>query len=128
LTAVGDINANADVTVLGSLHLLSDGKYKTNRVPATNLLAELRKIKTYTFDFKYPNAKSKSQRKYGIIADEIEKLGAPFNTFIKKLPNGDKVVEYDKFGVAAVGAIVELDAKVTALEARLKAIEAKVTN
>lgn len=111
----------------------SDARFKENVQTLAGLLAKVDQLRPVTFTWKKDSfaAKGNEGEQIGVIAQEVE---AVFPDLVKTGADGYKAVAYDKLSVLLLGAVKELKsdndnlkAQNAALDARLKALECKVT-
>lgn len=125
---VAQFNGDVNVTGLMSARKLyaqqfvydtSDMRLKTDIAPLTDVLGKMAKINGYSFTLK-----NTGQKKFGVIAQELEKV---FPTLVHDIGDGFKGVDYMGLIGPLVASVNELRAENAALRAKLeeqgKAIE-----
>jgi hypothetical protein len=85
----------------------SDSIYKTNVEAVPTAMKYLKKIRVVEYDF--DNNKGAKYHSFGVIAQELERLGGVYSTVVHTDAEGHKSVDYSKFGVIAIKAIQEQD-------------------
>ena len=106
---------------------LSDIKLKENIVDATPKLAQLNQVRVVNY-----NLKGEEQKQIGVVAQELEQI---FPGMVEEAPDRDaegndlgtttKSVKYSVFVPMLIKAIQEQQALITALTARIEALETK---
>lgn len=115
----GEIRATNNVTAYYS----SDRKFKTNIVPVQNALEKVKEIGTKTFDWTDEYIASKGgedayfvqKNDFGVIAQDVQKV---FPQAVRTRPDGSLAVDYEKLGTLSFQALIELAARVEALEVK----------
>jgi hypothetical protein len=115
----GEIRATNNVTAYYS----SDRKFKENVVPVSNALDKVQAIGTKTFDWTDEYIASKGgedgyfikKNDFGVIAQDVQ---AVFPEAVRSREDGSLAVDYEKLGTLAFQAIIELSARVKALEVK----------
>jgi hypothetical protein len=115
----GEIRATNNITAYYS----SDAKFKENITPITGALDIVKEIGADHFDWTDayieehggPDDYFLQKSDFGVIAQKVQKV---FPKAVRTRPDGSLAVDYEKLGVLAFPAIVELLARVEALEAR----------
>jgi len=113
----GEIRATNNITAFYS----SDIKFKENVQPITNALNIVKEIGADHFDWtdEYINSHGGKddyflqKSDFGVIAQKVQKV---FPKAVRTRPDGSLAVDYEKLGVLAFPAIVELLKRVEALE------------
>lgn len=115
----GEIRATNNVTAYFS----SDKKFKTNITPVQNALEKIKAIGTKTFDWTDEYIASKGgedayfvqKNDFGVIAQDVQKV---FPQAVRTRPDGSLAVDYEKLGTLSFQALIELSARVEALEVK----------
>jgi hypothetical protein len=115
----GEIRAFNNVTAFYS----SDIKFKQNVRPIPNALATVSAIGGKLFDWTDEYLESKGgvdgyfvqKADFGVIAQDVQKV---FPIAVREREDGTLAVDYEKLGVLAFAALVELTKRVEALETK----------
>jgi hypothetical protein len=115
----GEIRATNNVTAYFS----SDKKFKTNIAPVQNALEKIKAIGTKTFDWTDEYIASKGgedfyfvqKNDFGVIAQDVQKV---FPQAVRTREDGSLAVDYEKLSTLSFQALIELSARVEALEVK----------
>jgi hypothetical protein len=103
----------------------SDIRFKSNIVEAQNALEFLLKTNIVEYDFKHDSTEYHS---FGVIAQEVEKLGGIFSSVVHTDGDGYKSVDYAKLGVIAIKAIQEQQKLIEAQNEKIESLTDKINN
>ena len=102
---------------------VSDIKYKTNIIPLSNQLSNLKNINVYNFNYndlaEKKLHKNKNKDNTGFIAQEVEKV---YPDYVKNV-DGDKFVDYTKFIPNLFQMVKEQQDIIEKLEKRISDLE-----
>jgi hypothetical protein len=118
---------DGDVYVDGNLWQTSDRRLKENIRPLVNVLESLRKLNTYTYNFKKGTGFSlPSGKEYGLISQEVAQVFPELTQDLTVINGRDpktyrnletvKAIEYTAFIPLLIQATKELDEKIQALD------------
>ena len=119
VTVVGNISANGNVTAYAP----SDKKFKTDVAPVQDALNKVKAIGTKTFNWtdEYlaanggEDAYLRPKSDFGVIAQDVQKV---FPQAVRTRPDGSLAVDYEKLSTLSFQALIELSARVEALEVK----------
>lgn len=106
----------------GKYYATSDMRLKTDIAPVDGALQQVLKLQPVTYH--YSDNPSGSQRSYGFIAQDVEKVFPEFVT--TKEESGLKGIAYDNFGVVAIKAVQEQQSMIETQRKRLETLKQRI--
>lgn len=129
------LHVNGSAYLTGDLTVASDRQIKKDIVPVSDALSVISEIQPVEYSYRtdeFPELNFKSDRKMGLIAQDLEKVLPDLVSDAGSVTKSDgstvalKSINYVELVPLLIEAVKELDAKVDARDQQIKALEDKV--
>ncbi len=118
----GDVEANGDLWVDGTLNTPSDERLKKNITTLTNILDKLNKLRGVTYEFK-DQQKYASGPQIGVIAQELQKV---FPELVSQGADGYLAVNYSQLSAVILQAVKEQQKEIEQLQQQMEKVMNKL--
>ncbi len=118
----GDVEANGDLWVDGTLNTPSDERLKKNIATLTNILDKLNKLRGVTYEFK-DQQKYASGPQIGVIAQELQKV---FPELVSQGADGYLAVNYSQLSAVILQAVKEQQKEIEQLQQQMEKVMNKL--